>query len=265
MTDFSSFAYGVLGSIVTVIAMKIVDLVLEHFLNKTLFSRIWAAIARAYKKFQTRWNHIVMCFQFRTKYAPRESMKVKEDLTKLMELLSERHRGQMTFSPATWTDTDRMGSVNVTFNQREYRINMHVSSEYRDYEPGEEVFKDTEDATEVSDSVAFSIEVDFPFKSIEPTLLSLSALTNFISEQLADVIPVVEFSKGLFTIAPIKSDLTMDDWIKEKNFDVSLLLKARENIMVNLYPKKAEIVFPTLQIDEKVSEYLKATILNYYL
>ena len=45
----------------------------------------------------------------------------------------------------------------------------------------------------------------------------------------------------------------------------SFSLKARDKILVNLYPKKAEIIFPTLQIDEKVSEYLKATILNYYL
>ncbi len=265
MTDLASFAYGVLGSIATIILMKIVDLVLEHFLNKTLFSRMWTAVTRALKKFQTRWNPIVMCFQFRTKFEPREPTKVKEDLTKLIELLSERHRGQMAFSPTTWTDTDQMGSINITFNEREYRISMHIGSEYRDYDPEEEAFRNTKDAVEISDSVAFSIEVDFPFKSIEPMLLSLSSLTNFISEQLGEVIPVVEFSKGLFTIAPIKGDLTMDDWIKEKHFDVSLLLKARENVMVNLYPKKAQIVFPTLQIDEKVSEYLKATILNYYL
>lgn len=265
MTDLLSFVYGVLGSIATIVLMKIVDLFLEHFLNKTLFSRIWTTITREIRKLQTRWNPIVMCFQFRTKFEPSEPMKVKEDLTKLIEFLSEKYRGQMTYSPLTWTDTDRIGSINVTFNEREYRINMQISSEYSDYELEKEVFKDTKEVVEISDSVSFSIEVDFPFKSIEPMLLSLGSLTNFISEQLKEVIPVAEFSKGLFTIAPIKADLTMDDWIKEKHFDVSLLLRARENIMVNLYPKKAEIVFPTLQIDEKVSEYLKATILNYYL
>jgi len=96
-------------------------------------------------------------------------------------------------------------------------------------------------------------------------LLSLSSLTNFISEQLREALPIVKFSKGLFVIAPIQADFTMNHWIKEKQFDVSLLLTARDNILVNLYPKKAEIIFPTLQIDERVSEYLEATILNYYL
>jgi hypothetical protein len=96
-------------------------------------------------------------------------------------------------------------------------------------------------------------------------LFSLNTLTNFLSEQLKESLQYVRFSKGLFTISPVNVDLTMDNWIKEKQFEVSLNLKAKENIAVNLYPKRAEITFPTLQIDENVYEYLKATILNYYL
>lgn len=265
MVDLISLFYGALGILGTIVLLKIIDVILEHLLNKTLFGRIWTTIAKSIKKFQTRWNPIVMRFQFRIELESSEPMKVKEDLIKLVNSLSEKHRGQIAFSPLTWTDTDRIGSVNTTYNQREFRIDMHISSEYRDYEPEREVFKATEEVLEISDSVAFSIEVNFPFKSIEPMLLSLTSLTNFISEQLKETLSIVGFSKGLFTIAPIKADFTMDHWIKEKQFDVSLLLKARENILVNLYPNKAEIVFPTLQIDEKVSEYLEATILNYYL
>jgi len=265
MVDFTSLFYGALGTIGTIVLLKIIDIILEHFLNKALFSRIWTAITKSIKKFRTRLNPIVMRFQFRIKLENSEPTKVKEGLIKLVESLSEKRNVQITFSPLTWTDTDRMGSVNATFNKREFRIDMHISSEYRDYEPEKEVFRATEKVFEISDSVAFSIEVSFPFKSIEPMLLSLSSLTSFISEQLKEMLPVVKFSKGLFAIAPIKADFTMNHWIKEKQFDVSLLLKARENILVNLYPKKAEIVFPTLQIDEKVSEYLEATILNYYL
>jgi len=265
MIDFTSLFYGALGAIGAIVFLKIIDIILEHFLDKTLFCRIWTAITKSIKKFRTRLNPIMIRFQFRIKLEPSEPMKVKEKLIKLVESLSEKRKGQIAFSLLTWTDTDRMGSVNATFNKRKFRIDMHMSSEYRDYEPEKELFKATEEVFEISDSVAFSIEVDFPFKSIEPMLLSLASLTNFISEQLKEMLPVVTFSKGLFTIAPIKADFTMNHWIKEKQFDVSLLLKARENVLVNLYPKKAEIVFPTLQIDEKVSEYLKATILNYYL
>ena len=265
MTDLTSLFYGVLATLTTLIVLKIVDIVLEHFLDKTVFSKVWAAITKSVKKFQTRWNPIVICFQFRIKLEPSTPTKIKENLIKVVESLSERNKGQVAFSALTWTDTDNAGSVNAAFNKREFRIDMNLSYEYRNYDPEKEIFKDNEEISEFSDSVAFSIEVNFPFKSIDPMLLSLSSLTNIIGEQLKETFPIVEFSKGLFVIAPIKADFTMDHWIKDKQFDVSLLLRAKEKILVNLYPKKAEIIFPTLQIDEKVSEYLKATILNYYL
>jgi hypothetical protein len=266
VVDLVSLAYGIVATIAILIIMKIFDMILEHFLDKTVFSRIWTATTQALKKFQTRFNPIVMCFKFRVKFEPSEPTRVKNDLMTLVESLAEKHKGQLTFSPLTWTDDDRIGSVKVTFNEREYGIDMHISSEFKEFEPEQEIFEEAKASeTEVSESVAFSIEVHFPFKSIEPMLLSLTSLTNFLSQELKESFPIVGFSKGLFTIAPIKGDFTMDHWIKEKKFDVSLLLKAQENITVNLYPKIAEIVFPTLQIDEKVSEYLKATILNYYL
>ncbi|MCJ7430175.1 hypothetical protein MUO83_03015 [Candidatus Bathyarchaeota archaeon] len=47
--------------------------------------------------------------------------------------------------------------------------------------------------------------------------------------------------------------------------NIFCLLKAQEKVLVNLYARKAEIIFPTLQIDDRVAEYLRETILNYYL
>jgi len=264
MVEIATLLCGVLGTLATLALIKIVDIILEHFLNKTIFGRIWSAMTRSLKKFRTRLNPIVIRFQFRAQLESNDPLKVKEGLAKLIESLSEKYKGKIVFSPIKWTDTDRTGSVNATFNNREFRIDMDISSEYRDYDPEKGIFE-AQEAFEVSESVAFSIEVNFPLQSIDPMLLSLSSLTNFITEQLKEMHTIIKFSKGLFTLAPIKADLTMDHWIKEKQFDVSLLLKARDNILVNLYPKKAEIVFPTLQIDEKVSEYLEATILNYYL
>lgn len=205
-----------------------------------------------------------MCFNFRIRFEPSEPKKVKNDLSFVLQELSEKYKDKIQFTTPKWTEDDRLGSINATFNEREYRIDMQIETEFReDFES--ELRSNINKVSETSESVAFSIEVNFPFKFIEQMLFSLNTLTNFLSEQLKENFAYVRFSKGLFTIAPIKADLTMDSWIKEKQFEVSLNLKAKENIAVNLYPKKAEIVFPTLQIDENVYEYLKATILNYYL
>ena len=204
-----------------------------------------------------------MCFNFRVRFEPTEPKKVKENLAFVLEELSEKHKGKINLSPLKWTEDDKVGSVNATFNDREYRIDMQIDTEFK--EALESELSNNTKVSEISESVAFSIEVDFPFKFIEQMLFSLNTLTNFLSEQLKETLTYAKFTKGLFTIAPIKADFTMDNWIKDKQFEISLNLKAKENIAVNLYPKKAEIIFPTLQIDENVYEYLKETILNYYL
>jgi hypothetical protein len=263
LVDWLSALIGVLGTIGAYFLARIIDLILGHFFNKSFFGRIWRTIVKSIKKFQTRWHPITTCFNFRARFESSELKKVKEDLAFVLEELSEKHKGKINFSPLKWTEDDKVGSVNATFNEREYRIDMQIDTEFK--EELESELSDNIKVSEVSESVAFSIEVNFPFKFIEQMLFSLNTLTNFLSEQLKENFAYVRFTKGLFTIAPIKADLTMDSWIEEKQFEVSLNLKAKENIAVNLYPKKAEIVFPTLQIDENVYEYLKATILNYYL
>lgn len=263
MVDWLSAVYGALSVIGAYVLARIIDMILGYFFKKSFFGKIWRGIVKAVKKFQTRWHPITMCFNFRARFESAEPKKVKGDLVFVLEELSEKHKGKINFSPLKWTEDDKVGSVNATFNEREYRIDMQIDTEFK--EELESELSDNIKVSEVSESVAFSIEVDFPFKFIEQMLFSLNTLTNFLSEQLKENLAYVRFTKGLFTIAPIKADLTMDSWIKEKQFEVSLNLKAKENIAVNLYPKKAEIVFPTLQIDENVYEYLKATILNYYL
>ena len=263
MVDWLSAVIGVLGTIGAYFLARIIDLVLGHFFDTSFFGKIWRVIVKSIKKFQTRWHPITVCFNFRIRFEPSEPKEVKRDLSFVFRELSEKHKEKIHFSPLKWTEDDRLGSINVTFNEREYSVDMQIETEYReDYE--RELSNNTQ-VSETSESVAFSIEVDFPFKFIEQMLFSLNTLTNFLSEQLKETMGYIRFGKGLFTIAPIKADLTMDNWIKEKQFEVSLNLKSKENIAVNLYPTKAEIVFPSLQIDENVYDYLKATILNYYL
>jgi hypothetical protein len=201
-----------------------------------------------------------MRFNFRVRFEPNELNKVRDSLANVMRELSERDKGKIKLSPPKWTEDNCLGSVDVCFNERDYRIDMQIDKEFE--QDFEEVQKET---PLVSEGISFTIEVDFPFKFLEPVLFSLNTLTNLLNGLLEENFYNAKFSKGVFTVAPIKADLTMDNWIKDKQFEVSLVLKAKQNISINLYSKKAEIIFPNLQIDENVYEYLKATILNYYL
>lgn len=65
-----------------------------------------------------------------------------------------------------------------------------------------------------------------------------------------------QYSKGTFVITPIKGELTLDQWIKKENFDVSMLLKSKEQILVDFYADKAKLTTPHLGIDSTIAHYL---------
>jgi len=266
MVDLLSLVYGGLVTIGTLILLKVIDILLEAWINKTFFRRIWTWASKSFKKFITRFKPIKIRFQFRVQISPEKPTKVKEKVARIINYVAESYGEQIEFSPLTWNDADNMCSLKAKYNKQEYGINIFISTEYQDFDLEPEVFEPSiEKETVISDSIAFLIETNFPFYALDRTLLSLSALTSLLKEGLKETFIDIKFSKGMFVIAPIKGDFTIDHWIKEKRFEVSLLLKAQEKIFVNLYPDRAEIIFPTLQIDDKVYEYLKGTLLNYYL
>jgi hypothetical protein len=266
MIDLLSLVYGALVTLGAIALLKVIDIVLEKAINKTVFSKIWTLTSKSFKKFMTRLKPIRICFQFAVRTKLDEPSRVRENINLLVDSLSRKYQEYVKATPISWNDDNNLGSVRLSYNEREFRMDIQIRTEYRDIDPEEEIFNSSiNKASTISEGIAFSVETDFPFHLLDQMLLSLSALMVFIKEELKETIPVMEFSKGMFTLAPIKGDFTIDDWIKKKQFDVSLLLKAQENILVNLYPKRAEIIFPSLQIDDKVSEYLRETILNYYL
>ncbi|OAQ52197.1 hypothetical protein HTG_11290 [Natrinema mahii] len=74
-------------------------------------------------------------------------------------------------------------------------------------------------------------------------------------------------SGAQFIIHPVDSNLTLDEWIRREEFDVSLLLasKGQAKTEVEFFPDHAEIHPPYLEIDEEVIRYIRLMIINYYL
>lgn len=261
-----SLFYGALIVLGGIVLLKVIDIVLEQVLNRTIFSKIWTWILKEVKKFMTRLKPIRICFQFAVRIEPSEPSKVKQSINQFIDSLSGKHQEHIKLTPMSWNNDNNLGSTRVSYNEREFRMDIQIRTEYRDFDPEEQIFNyEPNEVSAIADGISFALEVDFPFHLLEQMLLSLSSLTGVIKDDLRETISIIEFSKGMFTLAPIKGDFTLNSWIKKKQFDVSILLKAQEKILVNLHPKKAEIIFPTLQIDDRVSEYLRETILNYYL
>lgn len=261
MVDWLSIVYGALVAVGAYILARVTDLILKRAFNASPFARLWKGIVRSAKKFQTRWHPITIQYNFRVMLRPTEPEKISDLLANLTATLSGENKGQVVFSPLLWSSDRTECSSNALYNNMEYRINLNLSSEYRDGETESEPVE----AVEVCDSIAISIEASFPFKSLETALFNLNSIVGVMDGQLKHSPLWKKSSNGLITIAPTKADFTIADWVKEKKFTVSINLKAKENIIINLYPSKAEIALPSLQLDGSAYEYLKATILEYYL
>lgn len=265
LVDLMSLFYGALIFLGGIVLLKVIDIILEQALNRTFFSRIWAWTAKAVKKFMTRLKPIRIRFQFAVRLEQTEPSRVKKTINQFIDSLSEKHQEYIRLTPISW-NADNVGSTRVTYNAREFGMDIQIRTEFRDFDPEEQSLDyELNKGSEVSNGIVFALEVDFPFHLLEQMLLNLGSLVGVIKEDLTETVSIREFSKGMFVLEPIKGDFALNGWIKKKQFDVSILLKAQERILVNLYPKKAEIIFPTIRIDDRVSEYLRETILNYYL
>jgi hypothetical protein len=246
----------------TLAGLKLIDMILEIFYKKTVFGKMWFWVSKGLKKLWTRLKPIRISFQFSARMEDTEIEKVKGTLDLLANSIVKKQ--QIHLSPIAWTD-DNIGSTKIWYNQREFRLEMAMNSSSADLIDEGENDECVTKTTMCVEGVSFRLETDFPFHELDSMLLSLGALSNSIKEEFKEAIMVMQFSKGMFTIEPLKREIRMDEWIGKKNFEASLVLKGQDEVIIKLLPKKAEVVFPSMQIDDKVLEYLKEAILNYYL
>lgn len=259
MTDWLTALYGALVPIAVYVIGRATDAVMGYFFDKTPFAKLWKGIVRRVKIFLTRWHLITVHFHFRVMIKPTEPEQAREIVSIVTNCILQRNKGQVVFSPLLWSEEKDTASTDILYNGKEYRLNFNLAMEYKE---------DTEieiEETQICDSIAISVEASFPFNSLHKTLFDLNAIIALLDEQLKQRELWKKTSNGLFTLEPTKADFTIADWIKEKKMSVSVVLKSKENIDIQLYPNKAEIVLSSLRIDGSVYDYLKATILEYYL
>jgi hypothetical protein len=262
LIDFQTLLYGAILGLGILAGLKLIDMVLEVFFKKTVFGKMWFWVSMGLKKLMTRLRHIRISFQFSARIEDTEIEKVKGTLDFFANSIVKKQ--QIHLSPIAWTDSN-IGSTTICYNQREFRLEMAMNSFSADLNDEGENDECVTKTTMFVEGVSFRLEADFSFHELEHMLLSLGALLDSIKEEFKEALMVMQFSKGMFTIEPLKREISMDEWIRKKKFEVSLVLKGQDEVIINLLPKKAEIVFPSVQIDDKVSEYLKDAILNYYL
>ena len=262
MVDLQTLVIGALGTLATLAILKIVDSILAKVFDFAVFSRIWFWASKSIKKFLTRLKPIRIHFEFSTAIEPTDNNKVKSTMEFLTEGIAKKQL--IKLSPVSWNADSSEGITNIQYHERDFFLKITPSSNVSSPSLIEEGDEYLEADLLSSEGICFDIETRFSFNELEQMLLSLGSLINLIKEEMKETLLVTHFSVGVFTLEPIKGKITIDEWIKKKNFEMSILLKGKDSFSIRLYPRKAEIIFPSLQIDEKVLDYLRETILNYY-
>jgi hypothetical protein len=252
-----------LGLILLYIGKIIVDEILAKTINDRLIHEAAARVKKAAKAKYTRFKPIKASFRF--------SVDIEEDITvsALAERLEDAFRSCEEISEETVeiTDITKAGSkkidASVVFSNND-PFNLCVEM-VQDNSSLRSADVDSISEAKVS-SVGITIDFTFPFHDLKGVLIDLGTFIGFLQRSLANEFEVNNFTKSTIVVEALDNGLTLDDWIEKERFDVSLLLQSEESDRsVRFYGDRAEITSPYTEIDDRTAEYVRATLLNYYL
>ncbi|EFW90438.1 hypothetical protein ZOD2009_19018 [Haladaptatus paucihalophilus DX253] len=242
---------------------KISDAIFVRLAGEKVIDRAWNTIKKKIKAQYTRFKTIKADFNF-TAYT-RTEISIKDAKEAIERVPSHCER----FSK----DNTKFGSVNWTDDHT-----AKVTVEYLDNEPFEVTLDliqnnasllDAEVNT-VSDakleSIGISVRFEFAFHELKGVLMDLNNFADFLRRGLVQEFDIRNYTNSQLAIGSLDNDLTLDDWMEEQRFEASLLLKGeQEERSVEFYGDKAIVTSPYEQVDDTTADYIRATLLNYYL
>lgn len=259
-----ALGYGAAG----ILAGKLVDQVLDRLTGKKIVEPAFDAARWRWRAFKTRGDPLDATFE--VKFSPESKISVCQARELVSEGLAETSdvsKNRVTLGTLSWDEDDQgKGFMDVDYIGSKFPFSLEIS-----------LLEDVDDLRKrpaVSfgeryvDGIHFKINFKFPFHSLEDTIQNLGAFASFLNKGMNKAMDVTT-SPGQFIVHPVKSDLTLDEWIKEDGFDVSLLLAngrdGVERTEVEFFPDRAEIHPPHLEVDSETTRYIRLLILNYYL
>lgn len=261
--DLSLWVLGVAA--VLWIVQKVIDNIADRIIDKKLFEPIYQRAQRKYKIIRTKAEPVAS--EFSVSYTPEEKITVSEVTERLPVAFSRAEQtsnGKITVQENYWSDEDRKGRAEIHYLNQTEVFNIDVT-----------VIQDTSSlranpAGEPDEVLVGSIGVDikfkYPFDLLEETLFNLQSLISYLETGFEDQIRG-SFSGGRFVISPVNTNLTLDEWVEEEQFDVSLLLAGEDDnrTEVEFFSDRAVVKSNQREIDGQTVNYMRELLLNYYL
>ena len=249
----------------TYVATRFADSMLDRFFGRRFFSPIYGKLVKKAKAIQTRHNNISSEFQFSIYL--RDGVTVGEAISRFDDLNSvilRESNDLSTRSDVKWAKSKTECEIEYEFkdNANYYRVNWNLVSDSSALQHGD--VNNPKDAP--LSSIGVTIHFQFAFRDLNSEIIDLVAISRFIQKGVESIFEVDSVTNGKFIVSPLDGDLTMDDWVHDEQFDVSLLLKSDDSQRsVKFHGDRAEIISPTTEIDNETVDYIRATLLNYYL
>lgn len=248
---------GALAIFLLWLFFKAIDRALLWFFNEKVFAKLVSKVKKKAKALWTKRDHIRADFEFSADIDREITVREgKEKTDQLLEILQRECNGEFE-KTEDWekSEMERRIRISPAEQDKPYIVDLNFVPDPTDH--------GTLDAPLSS----IGVHIEFAFGDLRGAIIDLTSFANFLKKALRQTYSVVHMSNSRFVVSPIDNDLTLDDWIHKQQFDVSLLLQSPENERrsVRFYGDRAEITSPHENVDDATVEYIRATLLNYYL
>ncbi|QCS41107.1 hypothetical protein [Natrinema versiforme] len=254
---------GALVVLIIPVVTTTVDYILQSLFEKKAFEPIWSGVKRKCKSWRTKRNKITADYEFSIYLdtdlpadAPRETAAT------ILNSVDERSDGDFQIVEQKWSDDGNEMDVKVRYKDEKdpYELTLNFIPGGSEGSPF-----DTEYDSSIG-SIGVNITFRFEFGKLRNSIIDLMLFARFLRNSVTDKLEVRSVTDGRFIVSPIENDLTLDEWIKKEQFDVSLLLESEDGrSAVEFHRDKAIISSPHTDVDDATVEYIRATLLNYYL
>lgn len=246
------------------IGQKFIDTLVSFAIDRRVFQPVYERILRKIKIFRTRADPVAA--QFSLSFTPRDPITVSEAVERLkrsFDKIEQISSNKVSVSSQSWTPTDREGSLVLFYSDRTEKFNIQV-----DITPDPQSIRNHPSGNAddlLVGSIGLEVEFDFPFHLLEHTLFNVGSLISYVEDGIEDEMRGT-FSSGRFVVAPVHTNLTLDEWIQKEKFDVSLLLASEDDrTEVEFFGDRAIVKSNGREIDAKTVKYVRELLLNYYL
>jgi len=253
------------GATLLWIGQKAIDTAASRVLNRKFFQPVIDKIFRQFKIFKTRADPVAATFSL--SFTPRSEISVNdavEGVSQVFQKVENTSNNKISVKSEHWDKGNRTGTISVSYSGQKSTFDIDVGLTPDTTSLVENPEEDP-DQLKIG-SIGMDIEFTFPFKSLEDTLFNLSSFIGQLDDGF-DSEMNVSTSGGRFVISPVNTNLTIDEWVENEQFDISLLLspEVESEPDIEFFSDRAVIKSMHREIDAQTVKYVRELLLNYYL